>query len=166
MNSKKQLTENRKKERLYTALMSFSTMGSILFFPFFLINSFFSQGYWVYTIIIGIIALILGLIFLKSLSDWGFEPYKEIGFQRLFMISGLILVIIIPVGLANILMDIKEEWNNYCAEKRLPNKCSPFDECRIDCQALNQELYRYEGGGFFKNPDCWCIDNDKTKQIW
>ena len=154
------------KETMFTYMMCTGSVFSIIFFMFFLINSIFWQKFWFYTITLGIFGFVSGIIFLKSLSDWNFEPWNKPLFQKFFFIQVITLIIILPLGFYHIQYDALQEWNNLCAKKGLQNKCTPIDECTADCNGFEKQYYKFEGGGIFDDDNCWCKTNDKTEQIW
>ena len=92
------------------------------------------------------------------------NPFKN------FIFIMLLLSTILTLGLAYIfkvfIIDAaEEEWNLECKLKGLPEKCTPIDECKKDCVVLGKE--------YFKNGDCgwaclncWCLDGNKSVQIW
>lgn len=63
------------------------------------------------------------------------------------------------------LMKREKEMVDYC-ENKLEWECNLGDAmCLLDCEKLNLEYFRYDGGGF-GSPECWCKINNSTKQIW
>ena len=38
-------------------------------------------------------------------------------------------------------------------------------ECIKDCEKLQYNYFKYDGGGF-GNPECWCVEGNKSIQVW
>lgn len=57
------------------------------------------------------------------------------------------------------------DWNEYCDNKGLPDKCTLEDECKKDCNDLGNDFFKLGDCGWNCN-NCWCLINNTSTQIW
>ena len=150
-----------------TWFIMMATFGGVVSFMLFWLSGI--TGYYIYTIVSLIIGIFFGIVMIGSLGFDKFEPFKR-GKWQLGIIAGfLIIVVVLPYFLNDVFSDIRDKVNANCAEKGLGEMCSAEDFCRVDCEGLGKEYYRYEHSSGFFGPsisDCWCRADDKTEQIW
>ncbi len=89
------------------------------------------------------------------------------GFFEIIMLMMVLMVTILVLTVIYItaqeMVDCKETFDTF--------SCWEEDYCRLDCEDLNKELFKYDHstGGLFGGggeSECWCRDGDETKQIW
>lgn len=93
--------------------------------------------------------------------------------QLIFVLVGFVIVLTcVIVGGYLITEDTKKiyvERNKLCGVL-LGRECPDYIskehiDCITNCRILDMDYFRFDYGGFASD-ECWCLDNNKPKQIW
>ena len=150
-----------------TWMIIMAVYGGVVSFMLFWLSGI--TGYYIYTIVSLIVGIFFGIVLIGSLGSDKFEPFESGKWQGGIIIGFVMMATIVPSFWIEVASDIKDKINSNCAEKGLGEMCSTEDFCRVDCEELGKEYYKYEHSSGFFGPsisDCWCKANNKTEQIW